>query len=211
MTEATTTCPTSFEQPAKPMLVVLSGPSGAGKDAVLHLMKETACPVECIVTMTTRPRRESEQDRIDYNFVSRENFQEMIKNDEFLEWAQVYGNWYGLPKDAVRRALASEKDVIVKVDIQGAATIKKKVPQAVFIFLIPPTLEELVIRLKERHTESPEEFALRTRMAAEEIKYLPMFDYVVVNRRDRLGLAVAEITAIIAAEKCRVNPREIKL
>ncbi len=211
MTEATATYPTSFERPAKPMLVVLSGPSGAGKDAVLHRMKETACPVVCIVTMTTRLRREYEKDKIDYHFVSKEKFQDMIKNDEFLEWARVYGNWYGSPKDAVRSALAAGQDVIVKVDTQGAAAIKRKVPQTVFVFLIPPTLEELVTRLRERHTESPEEFALRTKMAEEEIKSLPMFDYVVVNRQGQLDLAVAEIKAIITAEKCRVNPREIKL
>lgn len=211
MFEATTSCMASFEQPAKPLLIVLSGPSGAGKDAVLHRMKETACPVVCIVTMTTRLRREYEKDKIDYHFVSKEKFQDMIKNDEFLEWARVYGNWYGSPKDTVRSALAAGQDVIVKVDTQGAAAIKRKVPQAVFVFLIPPTLEELVTRLKERHTESAEEFALRTKMAAEEIKSLPMFDYVVVNRQGQLDLAVAEIKAIIAAEKCRVNPREIKL
>lgn len=211
MIDATTTCPTNFEQPAKPLLIVLSGPSGAGKDAVLARMKEKACLIECIVTTTTRPRRERELDKIDYNFVSRDAFQEMLKQDEFLEHAQVYGNWYGLPKSAVRRALASGRDVIVKVDTQGAATIKKKVPQAVFIFLIPPTTEELVARLKERNTESPEEFALRTKTATEEIRSLPMFDYVIVNRRDQLDLAVAEIKAIIAAEKCRVNQREIKL
>ncbi len=211
MVEAMTTCPTDFDRPAKPLLIVLSGPSGAGKDAVLHRMKETACPVTCIVTMTTRPRRDSERDRIDYNFVSRERFQDMLAQDEFLEWAQVYGNWYGLPKDAVRQALAAGQDVIVKIDTQGAATIKKKVPQAVFIFLIPPSLDELVTRLRERHTESPEAFALRTKMAAEEIKSLPMFDYIVVNRHDRLDLAVAEIKAIIAAEKCRISQRQITL
>jgi len=204
-------CRTSFELPSKPLLIVLSGPSGAGKDAVLHRMKGTACPVACIVTTTTRPKREYENDRIDYDFVSRKKFQEMLKKDEFLEWAQVYGNWYGLPKEAVRSALDSGQDVIVKVDTQGAATIKRKVPQAVFIFLIPPTLEELVTRLKERHTESAEEFALRTKMASEEIKSLPMFDYIVVNRQGRLDLAVAEIKAIITAEKCRVNQGEIKL
>jgi guanylate kinase len=202
---------TSFEQPAKPLLIVLSGPSGAGKDAVLHRLKEMACPLNCIVTMTTRPKRDYEHDGVDYNFVSKEKFQEMLTADEFLEWARVYGNWYGLPKQAVRDALAAGRDVIVKVDVQGAATIKKKAPQAVFIFLIPPTTEELVIRLKERHTESDADLAIRTRMASEEIKGLPMFDYIIVNRQNRLEAAVAEIRAIIAAEKCRVNQREIKL
>ncbi len=203
--------PTSFEMPSKPLLIVLSGPSGAGKDAVLRRMKEISCPVTCVVTMTTRPKREYEKDKIDYNFVSRETFQEMLRKDEFLEWAQVYGNWYGLPKDSVRKALAAGQDVIVKVDTQGAATIKRKVPKAVFIFLIPPTIEELVTRLKARHTESAEEFALRTKTASEEIKSLPMFDYIVINHQDQLDTAVTEIKAIIAAEKCRVSQRQIEL
>lgn len=200
-----------FEHPAKPLLIVLSGPSGAGKDAVLHRLKAMACPLNCIVTMTTRPRRDYEQDGLDYNFVSKEKFQEMLTAEEFLEWARVYGNWYGLPKQAVRDALAAGRDVIVKVDVQGAATIKKKVPQAVFIFLIPPTAEELVMRLKERHTESEADLAIRTKMASEELQSVPMFDYIVVNRQNQLEAAVAEIRAIITAEKCRVNQREIKL
>jgi guanylate kinase len=202
---------TSFEQPAKPLLIVLSGPSGAGKDAVLHRLREMAYPLNCIVTMTTRPRRDYEHNGVDYNFISKEKFQEMLTADEFLEWARVYGNWYGLPKQAVRDALAAGRDVIVKVDVQGAATIKKKAPQAVFIFLIPPTTEELVMRLKERHTESDADLAIRTKMASEELKSLPMFDYIVVNRQNQLETAVAEIRAIIATEKCRVHQREIKL
>ncbi len=202
---------TSFEQSVNPLFIVLSGPSGAGKDAVLRRMKEMTFPVSCVVTMTTRQKRDSEREGTDYHFVSREKFQEMRANDEFLECAEVYGNWYGLPKEAVRNALASGRDVIVRVDVQGAATIKRKAPEAVFVFLLPPTLEELVTRLRERHTESEAELALRTRMASEEVKCLLLFDYVVVNRQGQLDSAVAEIKAIIAAEKCRVNQREIKL
>jgi guanylate kinase len=210
MSEAKAPC-TSFESPAKPLLIVLSGPSGAGKDAVLRRLKEMACPLTGVVTMTTRPKRDYERDGIDYHFVSKERFHEMLTADAFLEWARVYGNWYGLPKEVVKDTLARGQDVIVKVDVQGAATIKKKAPDGVFVFLIPPTVEELVTRLRERHTESEAELAVRTRMASEEIKSLPMFDYVVINRQNRLDDAVAEIRAIIAAEKCRVNQREIKL
>lgn len=211
MTEANQKPPASSEATPKPLLIVVSGPSGAGKDAVLNRLKETSCPVECIVTTTTRPKREYEKDKIDYHFISREKFQEMIDKDKLLEYASVYGNWYGLPKAPVKEALEQGRDTIVRVDIQGAATIKKKIPQAVLIFLIPPSLKELVLRLRERHTESSAELALRTRMAEEEMKSLPLFDYVVVNKRDQLDEAVSEIKAIITAEKCRVSPREIKL
>jgi guanylate kinase len=202
---------TFFESPVKPLLIVLSGPSGAGKDAVLHRLRGMACPPTCIVTMTTRPRREYERDGVDYHFVSPERFQEMLNVDDFLEWARVYGNCYGLPKQAVKTALARGQDVIVKVDVQGAATIKKKVAEAIFIFLIPPTVAELVSRLRERHTESEADLVIRTQMAAAEVKSLAMFDYLVINRQDRLDEAVGEIRAIITAEKRRVNQREIRL
>ena len=138
-------------------------------------------------------------------------FQGMIESNELLEWANVYGNWYGVPKEAVKQALDKGEDIIVKVDIQGAATIKKILPQAVFIFLVPPSMEELTLRLKQRHTESPFDLALRTETAEEEIKQLSLFDYIVVNKRAEINLAVVDIKAIITAEKCRVTPREIAL
>ncbi len=204
-------CPDSFEFPAKPLLIVISGPSGVGKDAVLNQMKQTSCPFSYVVTTTTRLKREYERDGIDYHFVAEERFQEMIKNEELLEYAQVYGNWYGVPKAQVKQALAEGKDVLVKVDIQGAETIKKVVPQAVLIFLAPPSLKELGERLNQRSTESPPDLALRISKAAEEVKKLPLFDYVVVNRKGRLDEAIAEIRAIVSAEKCRTKPREISL
>ncbi len=197
--------------PTRPLLIVLSGSSGVGKDAVLTRMKELGSTLEYITTLTTRPRRPGERDNIDYHFVSMERFQEMIKNNELLEWANVYGNWYGVPKEAVKQALDKGQDIIVKVDIQGAATIKKILPQAIFIFLIPPSMEELLLRLKQRHTESPSDLALRLKTAEEEMKQLPMFDYVVANRWAEIDLAVAAIKSIITAEKCRIAPREIAL
>ena len=190
----------------KPLLIVLSGPSGAGKDAILTRMKELGCPLEYIITVTTRPQRAKERDNVDYHFVSEERFQEMVKKGELLEWANVYGNWYGVPKEPVKQALDRGRDIIVKVDTQGAATIKKNLPQAVFIFLIPPSMEELVLRLKQRQTESPFDLSLRVKIAEEEIKQLSLFDYMVVNKRDRVDLAVADIRAIITAEKCRTSP-----
>jgi len=200
-----------FNLPSKPLLIVLSGPSGAGKDAVLSRMKKSGYPVEFVTTATTRPQRTGEKNNVDYHFVSRESFQRMIENKELLEWANVYGNRYGVPKQPVKQALDRGQDIIVKVDIQGAATIKKILPQAVFIFLVPPSMEEVATRLKQRHTESPFDLTLRIETAEEEIKQLPLFDYVVVNKRDEIDLAVSDIEAIITAEKRRVAPREISL
>ncbi len=195
--------------PRSPLLIVLSGPSGAGKDVVLSRIRELDYPLRYITTVTTRPQRASEKDNIDYHFVSTERFQEMISGGELLEWANVYGNWYGVPKQPVKQALDEGQDTIVKVDIQGAATIRKIIPQAVFIFLTPPSIEEVIIRLKQRHTESAPELALRIKTAEKELNQLLLFDYVIINKRDEIELAVSDIKAIITAEKCRVNRRKI--
>ena len=197
--------------PTKSLLIVLSGPSGAGKDAILTRIKELGYPVEYITTVTTRRQRAKERNNVDYHFVSMERFQEMIEHKELLEWANVYGSWYGVPKQPVKQALDKGQDVIVKVDIQGAATIKKILPQAVFIFLMPPSMEELTTRLKQRHTESPFKLALRLKTAEAEIKQLPLFDYVVLNKQDDIDSAVSHIAAIITAEKCRVTPKKVAL
>jgi len=174
-------------------------------------MRELNYPLECITTVTTRLRRASEKDHIDYHFISARKFQAMIDHNELLEWANVYGNWYGIPKQPVKQALDRGQDTIVKIDIQGAATIKKILPQAVFIFLMPPSVEELGLRLKQRHNESSFDLTLRIQTAEEEIKQLPLFDYMVFSRRDEIARAVSDIAAIITAEKCRVTPREISL
>jgi len=200
-----------FNLPKRPLFIVLSSPSGAGKDAILNRMKELDYPLKYITTVTTRPQRATERDDVDYHFVSRERFQEMISNNELLERANVYGSWYGVPKQPVEQALSRGQDVIVKVDIQGAATIKKILPQAILIFLMPPSMEELVVRLKQRHTEPLSDLALRIKTAEEEIKQLPLFDYVVVSQRDKVDLAVSDIKAIITTEKCRVTPKGITL
>jgi guanylate kinase len=200
-----------FDPANRPLLIVLSGPSGAGKDAVLTRMKELGTPLEFIITVTTRPRRSRERDNVDYHFISRETFQKMIEQKELLEWANVYGNWYGVPKEPVKQALSRGRDVMVKVDIQGATTIKKVLPQAVFIFLMPPSKPELITRLKQRNTESVPDLSLRLKTAEEEIKRLPMFDYVVVNKRGQIDRVASDIAAIITAEKLRVTPREYDL
>jgi guanylate kinase len=193
--------------PARPLLFILSGPSGVGKDAVLHRIKESSFPLKYVVTMTTRPRRKRETDKVDYNFISMEEFQKMVEGRKLLEWANVYGNMYGVPRDEVEQALEQGQDVMVKVDIQGVANIKKIMPESISIFLMPHSPEDLVERLNQRHTESPSALDLRIKTATEEMKQVSQFDYAVMNRRGQIDLAVADIKAIITAEKCRVNPR----
>ncbi len=192
---------------ASQLLVVLSGPSGVGKDAVLAELKRVRRPFHYVVTTTTRSRREGEKDGVDYKFVSRERFEEMIERGELLEWAEVYGNWYGVPKLEVKQALERGLDVMVKVDVQGAATIKGIVPQALLIFVAPPSTEELQARLKQRESETAVDLKRRIETADKEMEQLPLFDYIVVN--DKVEQAVAKIDAIITAEKCRANPRDV--
>lgn len=191
-----------------PLVVVLSGCSGVGKDAVLGRMRELGLPFHFIVTATTRPRRQEEVEGRDYLFLSQEQFDKMRDEGQFLEWAKVYGHCYGVPRKQVQEAFQKGQDVIVKVDVQGAATIKGLLPQGVFIFLAPPSLEELEQRLRQRRTESSADLEIRLRTAQEEMKRLPMFDYVVVNAQGQLDQAVSQIQAIVAAEKLRVSPRK---
>jgi len=192
-----------------PLLIVISGPSGAGKDSVIRRMKELGVPLHFVVTMTTRPPRPGEEDGKDYIFVSEEEFERVLKEGGFLENAIVYGHRYGVPKEQVRKALESGKDVVMRVDVQGARTLRRLVPEAVFIFLIPSSEEELVRRLKTRSTEDEKALELRLSIAREEMKSLGEFDYVVINADGRLDEAVQKIMAIITAEKCRTKPRKI--
>ena len=194
-----------------PLIIVLSGPSGAGKDAVLNHMKAAGYPAEFITTATTRPQRANKEDSVAYHFVSEKEFQKMLKNKELLEYAKVYGNWYGVPREPIKKALEAGNDTIVKVDVQGAATLKKLLPEAVFIFLTCPTTEELESRLRERQTESEFDCDLRLKTAVEEAKQMHLFDYVVLNERNEIERAASAIAAIITAEKCRRTPRKISL
>ena len=196
---------------SRPLLIVLSGPSGVGKDAVLARMRKLECPFHYVITATTRPKRAGEKNGVDYHFLSRKEFQQMMDKHQLLEWANVYGNYYGVPKDEITSALSKGIDAIVKVDIQGAATIKELLPQAVFIFLMPPSLEDLEKRLRKRRSESSEDLSLRLEKAKEEIKSLPLFDYVITSRQNKLDEVVSQIDAIVAAEKHRVKPRIVKL
>lgn len=194
-----------------PLLLVLSGPSGVGKDAVLSGMRETGRPYHFTVTATTRPRRAGERDGVDYIFVTRQGFDDMVDSSELLEWAWVYGNLYGVPKAQVRDALARGRDVMIKADVQGAATIRELAPEAVFIFLAPPDLDALTLRLSQRLTESPETLRTRLQTAEEEMTKASDFDHVVVNHNGRLDEAVREIEAVVERERARKPPRRVRL
>ncbi|MBI2170456.1 MAG: guanylate kinase [Chloroflexi bacterium] len=188
---------------APTLLVVISGPSGVGKDAVVERMKRLPRPWRFIVTATTRLKRPMERDGVDYLFMTPPQFAALLAQDGFLEHATVYGHSYGVPRVQVEQALASGKDAIVKTDVQGAATIRKQAPGALLIFLVPPHMAELERRLRERKSETAEEVERRIRTAAEEMARQPEFDYVVVNHTGRLEQTVEEIEGIIAKEKER--------
>jgi len=174
-------------------------------------MRKLRRPFHYVITATTRPKRAREKNGVDYHFLSQKEFQQMIDEHQFLEWANVYGNYYGVPRDEIVSALSKGVDTMVKVDVQGAATIKKILPQAVFIFLSPPSIEELEKRLGKRRSESSADLALRLEKAKEETKSLPLFDYVITSRQNRLDEVLSQIDAIVAAEKCRVKPRIVEL
>ncbi|CAG0931584.1 guanylate kinase [Thermoflexales bacterium] len=198
-----------FQQTA--LLVVISGPSGVGKDSVLRGLKERGLPFRFVPTMNTRPRRSEEIDGVDYFFVTTEEFVTLLEQGELLEHAVVYGDYKGIPKKPIREALQSGQDVVLRVDVQGAATLKRLIPEAVFIFLTALNEEELVARLSNRKTESPESLRIRIATAREELQRVPEFDYVVINHADRLKDAVQDVIGIIRAEHCRVHPRVVKL
>jgi len=195
----------------EPLLIVISGPSGVGKDSVIKTMKERDLPFHFVITATTRPRRQEEVHGVDYFFVSSEKFTQMIENDELLEYAIVYGDYKGIPKEQVRQALASGKDVIMRIDVQGAATIRQISPQALLIFLTTQNEEEMIERLKQRKTETTDGLNKRIETAREELKRVHEFDYVVINRDCHLDEAVDTILAIIRAEHHRANPKKVTL
>lgn len=197
--------------PAPPLLVVLSGPSGVGKDAALTELKKLDRPWHFALTATTRPPRSGEQDGVHYIFLQTETFLKMKERDEFLECAEVYGSWYGVPRAQVRQALREGKDVILKVDVQGAATVRRLAPESISIFMMPDSYDELTSRLTGRMGENSPEMARRLNAAREEMAQIQQFDYRVVNRDNKLDQAIAEIDAIIAAEKCRVAPRLVQI
>ncbi|HEX2996987.1 MAG TPA: guanylate kinase [Anaerolineales bacterium] len=195
----------------QPLLIVISGPSGVGKDTVMQRMKERGLPFHFVVTATTRPKRPSEVHGKDYWFVSKEEFARMIDEDELIEHAIVYADYKGIPKQQVREALASGMDVVMRLDVQGAETVRKLASEALLIFITTASEDELVHRLEARRTETPDALALRIATARKELKRVEAFDYVIVNREFHLDDTVDTIRAIIEAEHHRVSPRKVNL
>jgi guanylate kinase len=196
---------------SQPLLIVLSGPSGVGKDTVIQRMQERNLPFQFVVTATTRPPRPNEVNGKDYFFYSQSEFARMIEKGELLEHAIVYNDYKGIPKAQVSDALASGKDVVMRLDVQGAATIRELCPDALLIFLSPQDEAEMVERLKVRKTETPEGLNLRIATAQQEMTHLNSFDYIVINREFHLDETVDTIIAIIAAEHHRVKQRVVTL
>ena len=200
-----------FHREQPPQLIVISGPSGAGKDSVVLRMKERGFPFHFVVTATDREPRHNEIHGQDYYFHTTAEFERMIDEHELLENAWVYGQHKGIPKAHVREALASGQDVVMRIDVQGAETVKKLLPAAITIFLICESEEELVARLRERRTESTDALQKRLDTAHEEMARIPDFDYVVVNHHGALDDAVDDVVAIMRAEHCRSVPGSIDL
>jgi len=201
--------PYQFEKTS--LLVVISGPAGVGKDAVLQRMQEQGCSFHFVVTATDRPPRPGEVHGVDYFFLTTEEFTGMIEQDELLEHAIVYGQHKGIPKQQVREALSSGQDVVMRIDVQGAATVRRLVPGAVLIFLTASSEQELEQRLRGRGGDSPAQLQQRLATAHGEVKRVSEFDYVVLNRDGELDQAVDGVLAIIRAEHCRVEPRVVDL
>jgi guanylate kinase len=206
------TDPIAFNPDQKePLLIVISGPSGVGKDTIIQRMKERNLPFHFVVTATTRKKRPNEEEGVDYFFVTHDEFAQMIEKDQLLEYAYVYNDYKGIPKAQVRQALSSGHDVIMRLDVQGAATIRKLCPEALLLFLVTKDEQELVRRLKTRRTETYEELNLRIAMARQEFKRLKEFDYVLVNHDLQLDETVDTILSIINAEHHKVHPRKVTL
>jgi guanylate kinase len=202
---------TNCSDTSEPLMIVISGPSGVGKDAVIAELKKLDANFHFVVTMNTRERRPNEEEGKDYYFVSRTRFAEMIENDELIEFAPVYSDFKGIPKKDVQEALASGKDVILRLDVQGAATVRKKYPQAVTIFLKTKDDEELEKRLRQRKTETEGDFYLRKALSHHELTRICEFDYVVVNHEGQLKQTVETILCIITAEHHRTEHRKLNL
>ena len=191
-----------------PMIIVISGPSGVGKDAVIKKLREAREGLHFVVTATSREKRPGEVDGKDYYFVSKEEFLSMVERDELLEYALVYGDYKGIPKQQIRDYMGKGYDIVLRVDIQGAQTLRKILGQsAVFIFLVAESEMAMVERLIDRNTETAESLLVRIATSREEVKHVKNFDYVVVNAKGKLENAVKLVESIIDAEKAKVLPR----
>jgi guanylate kinase len=195
----------------RPVVLILSGPSGVGKDSALDALEELGVDFHRVVTATSRPPRPNETDGVDYHFVSLTHFAGMIDRDELLESALVYGDYKGVPKSEIVQPLKQGRDVVMRVDVQGAATMSKKLPGAITIFLTTANEEELFDRLRDRKTDSDEQIAIRLAYARKELTDLPKFKYAIVNRQDRLEETARQLWAIITAERARTDYKKVDL
>jgi guanylate kinase len=200
------------DAPASGLVFVLSGPSGVGKSTIIERLKADRFPITHCVTATTRPMRAGEVHGTHYYFLSDDEYDQLLGADQFLEHAVVHNIYrYGIPLRSIRDALRVGRDVILAPDVQGASTVRWKLPNAITIFLRPQTLDELEPRLAARGTETPTERAIRLQTAEQEMQRMSEYDYVVINRKDRLDQAMADLQAIIVAERLRVCPRIVSL
>ncbi len=192
-----------FQYDKRGLLIVISGPSGAGKGTVCKALLKEVKDLNISISMTTRKPRVGEIDGINYYFVQENYFKKMVEERELLEYAKVYDNYYGTPKRKVLEKLNQGKDVILEIDIQGALKVKSQFSEGVFIFIVPPSMEELKNRIKKRGTETEEEVAKRFQSSYKEINYVSKYNYIVIN--DEIEKAVERVKSIIIAEKCRVD------
>ncbi len=193
--------------------MIISGPSGVGKDTIIEAMqrRRPPHPRQHVITVTTRSRRPNEIDGVSYHFLSREDFDRLEAAHGLLEASEVHGNWYGTPRDQVQSALRNGRDAILKIDVQGADKVRASVPDALLVFVVPPSIEELDARLTRRSTEAPRDLEIRRRNAAIELSRQDEYDHVVVNETDRIDETAEEIDAIIAAEHERFADRRIRV
>ena len=185
------------------LLIVISGPSGVGKGTVCKRLLNDNDKISLSVSATTREARAGEIDKVSYYFIDKEEFEDMVAKGEFLEYAYVHGNYYGTPKKYVLDKIQKGQDVLLEIDIQGALKVKEMYPDGVFIFIMPPSMEELKKRIISRGTETEEAIARRFEAAYKEIEFVFKYDYAVLN--DEIGTAVKKIESIIDAERCKVN------
>jgi|SRR6266567_2209186 len=193
------------------LLFVLSAPSGTGKDTVITALKQRSMDFYVVASVTTRAPRPGESEGNPYYFVSQETFDHMVAHNELLEHANVHGNWYGQPLQQIKDNLQAGRDVLLKIAVQGAETVRKKIPGAIFIFLVPGSAEELVQRLTNRQTETEQQLQLRLKNARMELAQRDHYDYIIENRQGQLDIAVEHLRAIMLAEHCRTHPRYVQI
>jgi len=192
----------------KSLIIVISAPSGVGKTTLCKRLLQVSSSFTYSVSFTTRPPRKNEIEGVDYYFISREEFQKMIEQEKFVEWAQVHRELYGTSVNLLDKAIEIEKDVVLEVDVKGGTKIKKRYPEAVLIFLLPPSWQELEKRLDKRASEEIEKIKERIKQAKKEITYAPSYDYLIVN--DDINKTLSDILSIVRAERLRISRLSLK-